>query len=215
MSRRGMTGKKGFSLIELLVVIALVALLAALQLPALIGARERARVTRVHVELRQIEVALEAYCDDHTAYPPVRVSCNTADRDHWCQLPPELVVSGYLAPGRRAGMASAMADPFHADHTYKYAAIGPYFLNGALQEESFGMFVPDDFPDCKALSGRYWEEPGAPLAWAVWSLGPNPSGEKALHPRAPVSASTWYTATGDHGVIARMKPRNGSSFSTP
>jgi len=56
--------KKGFTLIELLVVIAIIALLAALLLPALSGARERARRTTCMNNLRQFAMALEMYADD-------------------------------------------------------------------------------------------------------------------------------------------------------
>lgn len=204
-----------FTLVELLVVLAIVALLAALLLPALSAARERARVAKVIVELHQAGLALEMYAGDTRRYPPVRVSCNTSERDEWCQLPPELVTGGYLPAGRRRGVSSAMEDPFNPGHTYKYAAVGPYLLNGALQEENFGVFLPDDFPACRSRTGSYRDDPDAPLAWVVWSLGPRHSREKALNALAPVPAFTWYRGRGDNGVIARIQPKAGSSFQTP
>jgi type II secretory pathway pseudopilin PulG len=197
-----------------LVVLAVIGILAGMMLPVLSRARERARVTRVQVELRQIELALESYHDDHGAYPPVRVSCNTDDRDHWCQLPAELVKEAYLPSGKRNGMSSAMEDPFNPGRTYKYAAIGPYLLNGALQRDGFAMFIPSDFPDCRSEEGSYHDDPSAPVAWAAWSIGPRPSVDRAFHPRAPVSPMTWYEGSGSQGVIARIKPRKGSSFPT-
>ena len=206
---------QGFTLIELLVVLAIIGLLAGLVLPALSAAREKSKVTKVRVELRQIELALEMYYEDHKCYPPVRVACNTSERDHWCQLPPELVQGEYLPGGGRDGMSSAMEDPFNPGHTYKYAAIGPYLLNGALQDEYFPMFLPDDFPTCQSQNGRYRDDAGAPLAWVVWSLGPRQSRDKALNARAPVPGFTWYRGSGDNGVIARIKPKDGSSFQTP
>lgn len=205
----------GFTLIELLVVLAIIALLAALSVPALRDAIERAKVAKVLVELRQIELGLEMYVHDHGGYPPVRVSCNTSEREHWCQLPPELVEGGYLPGGGQHGMSSDMHDPFHPGHTYKYAAIGPYFLNGAPQPENYGLFIPEDFPLCQGPGGRYREDEQAPVAWVIWSLGPRQSLEKALNARAPLTRSTWYCGAGDNGVIARIKPRDASSFQTP
>lgn len=112
-------------------------------------------------------------------------------------------------------MSCAMEDPFNSGHTYKYAAIGPYLLNGSLQDENFAMFLPDDFSVCQSATGCYRDDAQAPLAWVVWSLGPRQSLSKALNARAPVAGFTWYRQSGDNGVIARIRPKEGSSFQTP
>lgn len=61
---------KAFTLIELLVVIAIIAMLAALLLPSLNKAREKARRTGCANNLRQIAVAMLAYADDHNGFFP-------------------------------------------------------------------------------------------------------------------------------------------------
>ena len=60
-----------FTLIELLVVVAIIAVLAALLLPALKGARERAKVTVCASNLRQISMGLGLYAGDNNGWLPV------------------------------------------------------------------------------------------------------------------------------------------------
>ncbi len=59
----------GFTLIELLVVIAIVAVLAALLLPVLSGAKARAQSASCKNHLRQMGLALGMYVTDMHAYP--------------------------------------------------------------------------------------------------------------------------------------------------
>lgn len=59
----------GFTLIELLVVIAVIAILAALLLPTLAGAKMNAKVAYCRNNLRQIGVGMRMYVNDYAAFP--------------------------------------------------------------------------------------------------------------------------------------------------
>src|SRR5262245_61966264 len=71
-----------FTLIELLVVVAVIAILAALLLPALAGAKERARRTSCKSSMRQLSLAVHMYGDDNDQAVPTGASNKSALDDH-------------------------------------------------------------------------------------------------------------------------------------
>ena len=60
--------KKAFTLIELLIVIAIIAILALIAVPNFLEAQVRAKVSRVHGDMRSIATAVEAYAVDWGSY---------------------------------------------------------------------------------------------------------------------------------------------------
>jgi prepilin-type N-terminal cleavage/methylation domain-containing protein len=65
----GRAGRAGFTLIELLIVVAIIAILALIAIPNFLEAQVRAKVARLHSDMRSIAVALEVYMVDWNDYP--------------------------------------------------------------------------------------------------------------------------------------------------
>ena len=80
--------RRAFTLIELLVVVAIIAILAAMLLPALAAAREKARRATCMSNQNQIAKALESYCGDYSQYFPSDVGYGAVPTDTEDGTPP-------------------------------------------------------------------------------------------------------------------------------
>ncbi len=212
MRRRG--NNAAFTLVELLVVIAIIGILAALLLPTLSGAKEKAKVARVRAELNALGLAFDMYSTDYGGkVPPVRNNCNTDLASHWCELPVELAALNYVGGSQKAGCSANLEDVFNPDHTYKYAAPGPQLLNGA-PAGNYSLWVPTNTPDMSGGGKYFTNAMTSPVRWVIWSLGPQPNSARTQNAYAPLTSDSWYNRTGGGGVIARYADRNGTQFSS-
>jgi prepilin-type N-terminal cleavage/methylation domain-containing protein/prepilin-type processing-associated H-X9-DG protein len=103
-------GRGGFTLIELLVVMAVIAILAAILLPVLAGAKKRMRSIVCINNLKQIQVAITLYANDHEDF-----------------LLPAEYHPGSGAPYQEGWAATLVLDnylPAHASDTYTTLAEG-------------------------------------------------------------------------------------------
>jgi prepilin-type N-terminal cleavage/methylation domain-containing protein len=94
----------GFTLIELLVVIAIIGILAAMLLPALNRAREKANATSCLGNMRQWGIAMGLYCDDWNDYMPYEGTSNSPIDDQYNIDAWYNILSSYIGARRLADM---------------------------------------------------------------------------------------------------------------
>lgn len=119
-----------FTLIELLVVIAIIAILATLLLPALAGAKERARRTSCINSIRQFSLAVHMFGDDNEQSVPTGAS-NKPDDDH--------------LPVLSTATSNAIVQYTRSERMVSCPSFGSYFINKMaerpFEEQEYGYVV--------------------------------------------------------------------------
>lgn len=130
--RKGVPRKRAFSLIEVLVVVAIVALLAAILLPALSGARNQARRLRCMSHLRATGNAMNYYKAQAGYYPRVHGSAQPHWIDQLCSIGPvaRLLVAGSLGEPSAMFCPSSIEKDKHAPKPYGRTRV---FRDGAYK----------------------------------------------------------------------------------
>jgi prepilin-type N-terminal cleavage/methylation domain-containing protein/prepilin-type processing-associated H-X9-DG protein len=94
----GARARRAFTLIELLVVVAIIAILAAMLMPSLKGARDRAKAVHCMNNLKQIGIAAGAYATENNGYPMGNLEAGPGMKN-WAPLD-YLAKLGYVSTNR-------------------------------------------------------------------------------------------------------------------
>ncbi len=168
-------------------------------MPALSRAREKARVTAVDVELRQIGIALEMYFEDSRKFPPTQEDCISGRLTHHLYQIPKALVDGDYLPSKpkEEAMSTIMEDRFNRGRTYKYRSVGEVIKDRNIIHKWIlaQLWIPENFPTSSSIepnegrwrpdtneSNLYLESKSSlalllPVSWVVFSLGPRFSEE--------------------------------------
>lgn len=93
--------RRAFTLVEIMIVVGILALLAALALPAFARAKQRAQATVFAAEVKTTVEALEMYQGEHGTLPPPRLEYFAAPEDFAPYLPKTSTWASYSSMGGR------------------------------------------------------------------------------------------------------------------
>ncbi|HEY6008833.1 MAG TPA: type II secretion system major pseudopilin GspG [Geobacteraceae bacterium] len=104
---------RGFTLIEIMVVIVILALLAALVGPKIMGRSDDAKIADAKVQIRNLESALKLYKLDNSVYPTTEQGLQAlVTKPASGQIPKNYKAEGYLES------KSVPKDPWGNDYVY-------------------------------------------------------------------------------------------------
>ena len=111
-------GRRGFTLIEVLITTAVIGILAAMAIPAYVGARERSFVAQMQSDLRNLSSAQELFHMDNAAYTDDVRSLSLRKSGEVALAIPEAGIDGWSAsaahpsvPDRRCAFYYGDAGP--------------------------------------------------------------------------------------------------------
>jgi general secretion pathway protein G len=94
---RDLSGTAGFTFIEIMVVVAILAILAALVVPRIMGRTDDAKRTAAKVQIRNIEGALQLYKLDNGVYPSTEQGLKAlTEKPSVGVIPKKWKIGGYL-----------------------------------------------------------------------------------------------------------------------
>jgi prepilin-type N-terminal cleavage/methylation domain-containing protein len=192
-----------FTLIELLVVVAIIAVLAALLLPALQGAKEKGKEAVCHSNLSQLYVAFTLYAGDHRNFLPDGWGYTQREWHGWSD--PRFLhhkLSDYLSPRSPVWFCPGWPlDKLYFNPTYPHSCLGtpddpgagnvlfcPQNVGGGYHYMCWDLLsiggahrvridYPRDPSAAKLLSCYMWQHINTPLEDSHGLYGPHSRGK--------------------------------------
>lgn len=210
--KRSSPNNKAFTLLELLVVISIIGILAALLLPALAKAKERAKASQCLNNMKQIMIATKLYLDDnHGTMVPLWVEMGATNWPHWTYDPATFIIQkptylwwpdkfrlDDLIPTPATFSCPALTQPATAAHGQSVSA--NYTLGIGMNYPEYGRVWPaagNTDPVYASANEGQVGNPGGSIVFADAGFITNPDDDYDSWVEQPATGCTYFRVPSD------------------